>query len=87
MHIRLQMSYYHNQIDVMNEDPITGALDWRNLTDLKRGWETGKINDEKYAINPDTLARMEGKLRPEISLSLIHGQYCHYDEKGFDKIL
>ena len=26
MHIRLQMSYYHNQIDVMNKDSITGCF-------------------------------------------------------------
>jgi hypothetical protein len=67
------MSYYHNQIDVMNEDPIMGALDWRNLTDLKRRWDAGEIGDEEYAINPDTLTRMRGKLPPEIRLPLIHG--------------
>jgi hypothetical protein len=47
MHIQLQMLYHHNQIDVMNEDPTAGALDWRNLTHLKRRWEAGEISDEE----------------------------------------
>ena len=85
MHIRLQMSYYHNHIDMMNADPIMGALDWRNLTDLKRRWEAGEISDEEYAINPDTLARMKGKLRPEISLPLIHGSIVIMTGKALSK--
>jgi hypothetical protein len=45
MHIRLQNLYYRNKIDMMNEDPIVGALDWKNLTELRRRWQAGEIED------------------------------------------
>ena len=39
MRFRLQSQYYSNEIDIMgDEDPVTGAIDWKNLTLLKRRW-------------------------------------------------
>ena len=85
MHIRLQMAYYQNQIDVVNEDPITGALDWKNLTELRHRWQAGEIEDEDYKINPDFVAKMKGKLRPQIDLPLIHGSIVIMTGKALTK--
>ncbi len=71
--IRLQTSYYNNEVDIITEDPIMGALEWRNLTDLKRKWEAGEITDGEYRINPDAIKRARGLMKPQIELPLIHG--------------
>lgn len=73
VHIRLQNSYYRNEIDMMNEDPIVGALGWKNLTEWRRRWQAGEIEDEEYRINPEVVARSIGRTRPQIDLPLIHG--------------
>ena len=85
MHIRLQHSYYHNQIDVVKQDPIMGALDWKSLTELKRRWEAGEIEDEEYRVNPDLLNRIRGRLRPQIDLPLIHGSIVIMTGKALTK--
>jgi alkylated DNA repair dioxygenase AlkB len=85
MHIRLQMAYYHNEIDMMNEDPITGSLEWRNLTELRRRWEAGEIEDEDYKINPEVLAGAISKMRPQIDLPLIHGSIVIMTGKALTK--
>ena len=53
MHIRLQIAYYNNEIDVFSEDPIMGALDRKNLTELKRKWDAGEIPEEEFRIDRD----------------------------------
>ena len=85
MHIRLQHPYYHNQIDVVKEDPIMGALDWKSLTELKCRCEAGEIEDEEYRVNPGVLNRMRGRVRPQVDLPLIHGSIVIMTGKALTK--
>lgn len=74
MHIRLQNKDYRNEIRMQEMDPIMGAIDWRNMTMLRRRMEAGEIEPEDYRVNNSVFTtRRRGRPRPQISLPLIHG--------------